>query len=94
MGIKLMIIELGKYNSAEELLIETRTTRSQRHVCYQDGDWRASVTRVAVRMGLQGTGMWTGHKGAVTSIVQVSQALLNCKGDCRSVVHSLIGLLC
>jgi len=25
MGIRLMIIELGKYNLAEELLIETRT---------------------------------------------------------------------
>ena len=31
---------------------------------------------------------------AVTSVVQVSQALLDCKGDHQSVVHSLIGLLC
>ena len=30
----------------------------------------------------------------VTSVVRVSQALLDRKGDCRSVVHSLIGLLC
>jgi len=52
-----MIIGLGKYNSAKELLIETRTTGSQGHVCYQDGDWRASVTRVAVHMGLEETGM-------------------------------------
>ena len=29
MGIRLMIIELRMYNSAEELLIETRTTGSQ-----------------------------------------------------------------
>jgi len=29
MGIRLMIIELGKYNAAEELLIETRTTGLQ-----------------------------------------------------------------
>jgi len=29
MGTRLMIIELGKYNSAKELLIETRTTGSQ-----------------------------------------------------------------
>jgi len=64
MGIRLMIIELRKYNSAEGLLIETRTTGSQGHICYQDGDWRASVTRVAVHMGLEGTGMRTGHKGA------------------------------
>ena len=63
MGIRLMIIKLEKYNSAEELLIETRTTGLQGHICYQDGDWRASVTRAAVRMGLEGTGMRTGHKG-------------------------------
>jgi len=29
MGIRLMIIELGKYNLAEELLIETRTAGLQ-----------------------------------------------------------------
>ena len=57
MGIRLMIIELGKYNSAKELLIETRTTGSQGHICYQDGDRRVSVTRVAVRMEEKGTGM-------------------------------------
>jgi len=64
MGIRLMIIELGKYNSAEELLIETRTTGSQGHVCYWNGDRRASVTRVAVCMGLEGMGMQTGYRGA------------------------------
>jgi len=36
----------GIYNSAEELLIETRTTGSQGHVCYLNGDQRISVTRV------------------------------------------------
>ena len=56
-GIRLMIIKLGKYNSAEELLIETRTTGLQGHVCYQDGDWRVSVARAAVHMGLEGTGV-------------------------------------
>jgi len=54
-GIRLMIIELEKYNSAEELHIENRTTGSQGHVCYRMG-WRASVTRAAVRMELEGTG--------------------------------------
>jgi len=29
-----MIIELGKYNSAKELLIETRTTGLQGHIFY------------------------------------------------------------
>jgi len=64
MGIRLMIIELEKYNSAEELHIETRTTGSQGHVCYRNGDRRVSVTRAAVRMELEGTGMQTGHRGA------------------------------
>ena len=64
MGKRLKIIKLGKYNSAEELLIETRTTGSQGHVYYRGEDWRTSITRVAVRMGLEGTGMQTGHRGA------------------------------
>src|SRR5882724_1923805 len=64
MGKRLMIIELGKYNSAEELLIVTRTTGSQGHVYYQGKDRRTSITRVAVHMGLEGTGMKTGHRGA------------------------------
>jgi len=57
MGIRFMIIGLGKYNSAEELLIETRTTGSQGHICYQNGDRRASVTRAAVCMEEKGMGM-------------------------------------
>ena len=52
-----MIIELGKYNEIEELLIENRTAGSQGHVSYWDGDWRVSVTRAAVHMGVKGTGM-------------------------------------
>jgi len=56
MGIRLMIIELEKYNSVEELHIETRTTGSQGHVCYRNGDRRVSVTRAAVCMELEGTG--------------------------------------
>ena len=52
-----MIIELGKYNSAEELLIGIRTAGSQGHVCNQDGDQRISVTRAAVRMKEKGAGM-------------------------------------
>jgi len=59
MGIRLMIIELGKYNSAEELLIETRAPGSQGHICYWDGD-----RRVAVCMEEQEMGMQTGYRGA------------------------------
>ena len=64
MGKRLKIIELEKYNSAEELHIETRTTGSQGHVCYRNGDRGAFVVRAAVRMELGGTGMQTGHRRA------------------------------
>ena len=59
-----MINELGKYNAAEELLIETRTTGSQGHVCYWNGDWRVAVTRAAVCMEVEEMGMQTGYRGA------------------------------
>ena len=52
-----MIIKLGKYNESGELLIETRTTGSQGHICYWDRDRRVPVTRAAVRMEGKGTGM-------------------------------------
>ena len=57
MGIRLMIIELRKYNKIGELLIENRTTRLQVQVDYQDIVREASVTRVAVRMGVTEMGM-------------------------------------
>ena len=57
MGTRLMIIKLGKYNAAEELLIKTRTTGLQGHICYQNGDRRISVTREAVHMEVKGTGI-------------------------------------
>jgi len=44
----------GNYNSAEELLIGTRTTGSQVHVCYRNGDQSAFVTRAAVCMEVEG----------------------------------------
>ena len=68
MGIRLMIIELGKYNSAEELLIETRTAGLQGHVFYWNRDRRVSVTRAAVCMEEKGTGMRTGYRGASISL--------------------------
>jgi len=58
-----MIIELGKYNEIGELLIENRTTGLQGHVSYWDRDWRLSVTRAAVCMGVKEVGMQTGHRG-------------------------------
>jgi len=53
----------GEYKLSQELHIETRTTGSQGHVCYWNGDRRASGTRAAVRMELEGMGMRTGHRG-------------------------------
>src|SRR5882724_4640020 len=64
MGIRLMIIKLRKYNGARELLIEKGTTGSQAQVIYWDVDQEASVTRVAVHMGVKGMGMQTGHQSA------------------------------
>ena len=58
-----MIIELGRYNKIGELLIGNRTTGSQRHICYQDGGLGVSVTKAAVRMGVEETEMQTGHRG-------------------------------
>jgi len=63
MGIRLMIIELRKYNEIRELLIGDRVTELQAQVSYQTRFWEASVTRVAVHMGWkrqdaeQGTGV-------------------------------------
>ena len=64
MGIRLMIIELGKYNEIRELLIENRITELQVHICYWDRDRRVSVTGAAVYMEEEGTGMRIGHRNA------------------------------
>jgi len=65
MGKRLKIIELGEYNSAEEL-IGTRTAGSQGHVYYRNGDQIVSVTRVAVCMEEKGWGCRTGYRGTYT----------------------------
>ena len=63
-GIRLMIIELKKYNEIGELLIENRTTGFQAQVSYQDVGQEASVTRAAVHMEVKEMGMQTGYWGA------------------------------
>ena len=57
MGIRLMIIELGKYNKVRELLMGNRITGMQAQVSYWDGFWEASVTRMAVHMRVKEMGM-------------------------------------
>ena len=57
MGIRLMIIELREYNEIGELVIGDRVTGSQAQVSYWDEVRGASVTRVAVRMGVKEMGM-------------------------------------
>ena len=52
-----MIIVVERYNETRELLIENRTTGSQAQVIYWDEVREASVTRVAVCMGVKETGM-------------------------------------
>ena len=54
-GKRLMIIELGKYNETNALLIEMDATGFQGHICYQGRDWNVSVTTVAVCMGNEWT---------------------------------------
>jgi len=51
-----MIIELEKYNKIRELLIETRTTGSQGHICYWNRGQRVSVNKVAGCMGVEEMG--------------------------------------
>jgi len=63
MRTRLMIIELRRYNEIGTLLIENRTTGLQAQVSYWDMVWEASVTRVAVCMGLKEAVMRTGHRG-------------------------------
>ena len=69
MGIRLMMIELGKYNGISELLIENRITESQVHICYQDRGRRVSVTRAAVHMGVEEMEMRTGHRGTYNQLL-------------------------
>ena len=57
MGIRLIIIELRRYNEIEELLIENGTTVSQVQVSYRDVFQEESVTRAAVCMGVKEMGM-------------------------------------
>ena len=52
-----MIIKLRIYNEIGALLIGDGTTGSQAQVSYQDRVWEASVTRVAVCMGVKEKGM-------------------------------------
>ena len=56
-GQRLLIIKLEKCNEVRELLIENGTTGSWGHICYQDRDWRVSVTTVAVCIGVKEMGM-------------------------------------
>ena len=60
-----MIIKLRKYKEIRELLIGKGTTESQAQVIYWDRGWEASVTMVAVCMGVEKMGMRTRYKGVV-----------------------------
>ena len=64
MGIRLMIIELRRYNEIGTLLIENGAAGLQEQVSYWDVVRGVSVTRAAVHMGVKGTGMRTGNQGA------------------------------
>jgi len=82
MGIRLMIIELRKYNEIRELLIGDRVTELQAQVSYQDEVWEASVTRVAVHMGVEETGCEQGtgvHAISLQVGIQIRDACRHCR---------------
>ena len=68
MGIRLMIIELDRYNEVEELLKGNRTTGSPAQVSYQDRDQRVLVTGAAVCMEEEGMGMQIGHRNTYNQV--------------------------
>jgi len=59
-----MIIELGNYNSAEELLIGLEPQGRRYMYAIRTGTGVAFVTRAAVRMEVEGRGMRIGQQGA------------------------------
>jgi len=78
----------GIYNSAEELLIETRTTGSQGHVCYQNGDWSISVTGWLSTWRRKGQGCEQGT-GAHTIGLQVGNENRHTYNHCRAIKESI-----
>jgi len=87
-GTRLMIIELRKYNEIRELLIENRTTGSQAQVSYRDMVWEASVTRVAVCMGVMEMGMQTGHRSTYNQPLSQDQDRYACR-HCGAIRKAL-----
>jgi len=79
-----MIIKLERYKEIGELLIENRTTVSWGHVCYQDGDWRVSVTIVAVHMGVKEMGCEQ-ETGEHTISLQVGNESGHTHNCCRAI---------
>ena len=64
---RLMIIKLGKYNSADELLIGHMNARLQRWVINWNMERRVSVARAAVRMKEKENGTRDKRSGLHTS---------------------------
>jgi len=83
-GKDLKIIELEKYNSAEELHIETRTTGSQGHVCYQERGPGASVIRRLSTWSWKEWGCEQGT-GAHTNGVQIGNEHRDAGDDCGAI---------
>ena len=88
MGIRLMIIELRKYNEIRELLIRNRTTGSQAQVSYWDEVRRASVTRAAVCMEVEQMGMQAGYRNAYKQLPSRDQEQV-CVLALRSIQKSI-----
>jgi len=84
MGIRLIIIELRKYNKIRELLIKNRTTGLQAQVSYWGRVQEALVTMAAVHMGVEETGMQTRHSVHTISL-QVRIETRDACGHCRAI---------
>jgi len=86
-GTRLMIIELGNYNSAEELLIGTRPQGRRYMYAIRTGP-ECICTRAAVRMEVEGRGMRIGHRGAY-KWVRVGNEHRDAADDCGAIKEAL-----
>jgi len=93
---RLMIIKLRKYNEIRELLIENRTTGSQAHLSYWDGDanrHRGTYNQPQVRIKNKYA---YEHCRAIREVLACKKIEIDWKikrvGTLRSQVHQLRGL--
>jgi len=88
-----MIIKLGNYNEGRELHIGDGTTGSQAQVSYRDKVRRTSMTRAAVHMEVEKTGMQAGYRNAYNSFrvgIENRYACWPCRAIRKALAHPKI----